>query len=221
MRFTVSEVLGEAWSLYTRHSGRLILIGAIVFGFLSAVQALINSTGQRALVPIAVGVTVIGAVWLQGALVVAVDDLRKGKVDLSIAEVFRRVEPRLWALLGSGILVAIAVVAGLALFVIPGLVLITFWSVVTPAIVLEGKSVLASIGRSQQLVSGNFFRVFAVIAITVVLATVVNVVISSLFLPLPAFFDVYVAGVIANSVTVPFVALAWTVMFFELRVVKG
>jgi hypothetical protein len=32
---------------------------------------------------------------------------------------------------------------------------------------------------------------------------------------------VYVGGVIANSVTAPLVALAWTVMYFHLKAVKG
>ena len=39
--------------------------------------------------------------------------------------------------------------------------------------------------------------------------------------PLPRFFDVYVAGVVANSITMPFVALSWTLMFFDLRLNKG
>ena len=221
MRFTVGEVLGEAWKLYTRHSGRLIAVGAIVFGFLSAVQALINSTGQRALIPISIGITIVGVYWLQGALVVVVEDLRDGKVDLSIGQVFRRVEPRLWTLIGAGIVAAIGIVAGLSLFVLPGLVLLTFWCLLTPAIVLEQKGVVASFARSQRLVSGDFLRVFAVIAVTVILATIVGVMIVALLSPLPPFFDIYIAGVIANSITIPFVALAWTVMFYELRAVKG
>lgn len=221
MRFTVGEVIGEAWHLYTRHPGRLIAVGAIVFGFLSAVQALINSTGNRTLIPIAIGVTILGATWVQGALVVAVEDLRNGKVDLPIGAVFRRVEPRLWTLLGTGVIVGLGVLAGLYLFVVPALVLITFWSLVTPAVVLEEKGIFAAIGRSQRLVSGDFLRVFAVVAITVVLATAIYLVIVAMLSPLPAFFDLYVAGAIAQSITFPFVALAWTLMYFDLRAVKG
>ena len=221
MRFTVGDVLGEAWRLYTRHSGRLIAVAAIVFGFLSLVQAAINSTGQRALIPISIGVTIVGGLWLQGALVVVVDDLRKGKVDLSIAEVLRRVEPRIWTLLGTGVLVAVGILAGLYLFIVPGLLLIAYWSLVTPAVVLEGKGVLAAFSRSQRLVSGNFLRVFAVVALTVVLAGIVWTVIVALLSPLPPFFSIYVAGVVAYSVTIPFVALAWTLMYYDLRALKG
>lgn len=230
MRFTVGGVLGEAWTLYTRHAGRLIAVGAIVFGFLSAVQALINSTGERALVPISIGVTIVGVFWLQGALVVVVEDLRDGKVDLSIADVFRRVEPRLWTLIGAGLLAAV-VIGGLLVvaavsragivFLIPAIVLVTYWSVVTPAVVLERKGVVAALSRSQRLVAGTFLPVFAVVFLTVALATIVGVVIVAVLSPLPAIVDYYIAGVIANSVTIPFVALAWTLMFYDLRAVKG
>jgi hypothetical protein len=219
--FTVSGVLGEAWDLYTRHSGRLIGVGAFVFGFLSAIQAAINSAGERALIPLSIGITIFGALWLQGALVIVVEDIRDGKVDLTIGQVFRRVEPRLWALLGTGILAAVGIVAGLTLFILPGLVLITYWSLLIPAVVLERKSVFEAFSRSQRLVSGDFLRVFAVVALTVILASIIGAMILALLSPLPAFFDVYVAGVIANSITIPFVALAWTLMYYELRAIKG
>lgn len=221
MRFSTGDVLAEAWSLFTRHSGRLIAVGAIVFGFLSLVQAAIESSGERALLPISIGVTVVGAFWLQGALVVVVEDLRDGKVDLSIADVFRQVEPRLWTLIGAGVLAGIAILAGFFLLIVPGLVLITFWSLLAPAIVLERKSVSAAFSRSQQLVSGHFLPMFAVVLVTVVLAAIVALIIAAILSPLPEFVDVYVAGVIANSITMPFVAVAWTLAFYDLRALKG
>jgi hypothetical protein len=49
----------------------------------------------------------------------------------------------------------------------------------------------------------------------------VAAMIAAILSPLPAFVDVYVAGVIANSVTIPFVALAWTLAYYDLRALKG
>ncbi len=221
MRLGIGEVLGQAWSLYTRNSGRLIAVAAIVFGFLSLVQAAIDSSGQRALLAVAAGVTILGALWLQGALVVVVEDIRDGKVDLTIREVFRRVEPRLWTLLAVGIIAAIGVAGGLILFIIPGLVLLTFWSVTVPAVILENRGVVDAFRRSMRLVSGDAWRVFAIVLITVAFATIIATVIIVVLSPLPRFFDIYVSGVVANSITMPFVALAWTVMFYDLRAAKG
>jgi hypothetical protein len=217
----MGDVLAEAWSLFTRHSVRLIVVGAIVFGVISLVQAAIDATGERGLIPISIGVTIVGTFWLQGALVAVVEDLRDGKADLSIADVFRQVEPRLWVLIGAGILAGIAVLAGLFLLIVPGLVLITFWSLIAPAIVLERKGILAAFSRSQQLVSGHFLPMFGVILVTVVLAAIIAVMIAAILSPLPDFVDVYVAGVIGNSITMPFVAVAWTLAFYDLRALKG
>jgi hypothetical protein len=130
---------------------------------------------------------------------------------------FERVEPRLAKLVAAGLLAAAGIAAGLLAFVLPGLVLLTFWSMITPAVVLEGRGVREAFGRSMHLVRGNAFRVFVVIVLTVVLATAVGAVISALLAPLPTFLAYYAGGVVASSVTVPFVALAWTVMYFELR----
>jgi len=221
MRLGIGEVLGQAWLLYTRNAGRLIAVAAIVFGFVSLVQAAIDSSGQRALLAVAAGVTILGVLWLQGALVVAVDDIRGGGARLSIGQVFRRVEPRLWTLLGVGVIAAVGVAGGLILFIVPGLVLLTFWSMAVPAAVLERRGVIDAFRRSMRLVQGDAWRVFAVILLTIAFSTIVATMIIVILSPLPRFFDIYVAGVVANSITMPFVALAWTVMFFDLRSAKG
>lgn len=221
LKLSIPGVLGEAWSLYTRNSARLIGVAAIVFGLLSLVQAAIDTTGVQALYAVSAGVTILGALWLQGALVVVVEELRDGRPGLPVGQVFRRVEPRLWTLLAVGLIAAIGVAAGLILFIIPGLVLLTYWSLTVPAVVLETRGVVDAFRRSMRLVSGDALRVFAIIIITVALATIIAYMILIIMSPLPRFFDVYVAGVVANSITMPFVALSWTLMFFDLRLNKG
>lgn len=224
-RLAVGEVLSEAWGLYTRNSGPLIAMAAIVFGFLSLVNAVVDSLGfgRTVFVAVAIGVTIVGIVWLQGALVAVTEQLRTRGGSVRIGETFQRVEPRLWTLLGAGVVMAIAFVPFLVLasFWLPLMLavaaLATYWSLVMPAVVLEGLGVRAALVRSMRLISGNFLRAFAVVVLTVLLATIVSFVIIALLQPLPAFFDFYVAGVVANSVTIPFVALAWTVMYFHLR----
>lgn len=220
MRLTVGEVLGESWALYTKHAIRLILVAAGVFGLLSLLYAVIDASGQRALLPISAGVTIFGVLVLQGVLVVIVDDLRGGQAELSMGDVWRRIEPRIWTLLAANLIASIAIVGGLILFVVPGLVLLTLWCLFIPAIVLEGHSIIDCFRRSMFLVQGNFLKVLGVIVVTILFSTIVATVILAILSPLPEYVDVYIAGVVANSVTMPFVAVSWTVMFFELRTVK-
>ncbi len=213
------EVFEESWFIFTRHSLRLIAAALVIFGFLALVDALTDAAGGATLLlaGISVVVTVVGVFLLQGALVVLVADLRDGKPTLTIEQVFQRVRPRLVTLIVAGLLAAFGIALGLVAFVIPGLVLLTFWSLITPAVVLEEKSTFDAFGRSMRLVRGNALRVFGVILVTVILATIINTVILTLLEPAPTFFDFYLSRVIANSVTVPFVASAWTVVYFELR----
>lgn len=220
MRLTVGEVLGESWALYTKHAIRLILVAAAVFGLLSLLYAVIDASGQRALLPLSAGVTIFGVLVLQGVLVVIVDDLRGGRAELSMGDVWRRIEPRIWTLLASNLIASIAIVGGLILFIVPGLVLLTLWCLFIPAIVLEGHGITDCFRRSMFLVQGNFLKVLGVIVVTILFSTIVATVILAILSPLPEYVDVYIAGVVANSVTMPFVAVSWTVMFFELRTVK-
>ncbi|MFQ5426668.1 MAG: hypothetical protein ACE5EV_06285 [Gaiellales bacterium] len=217
-RLAINEVLGDAWLLYTRFIGRFFGLAAIVFGVLALVQLIIDSSGNPGLLIISFVVSVVGIFWLQGALVIAVDDARGRKPKLSLGEIFRRVEPVLWTLIAAGLLVAIGVAIGLLLLIIPGLIVLTYLSMITPAIVLESRGMNEAFRRSIDLVSGDGLRVF--IAITVILAAIFAVTIRAILSPLPDLVGVYVATVVANSISVPFVALSWTVMYFELRLNK-
>ena len=218
-KLRLGDVFEEGWSIFTHHSPRLIAVALIVYGFLALVDALTDAAGgaELLLTAVAVVVTVIGVFLLQGALVVLVADVRDGRPTPSMEELFYRVRPRLWTLVAAGLLAALGIAVGLIALVIPGLVLLTFWSLITPAVVLEDKGVFDAFGRSMRLVRGNAIRVFVVILVSVLLATVMNAVIIGLLQPAPPFFDVYLSRVIANSASVPLVAAAWTVVYFELR----
>lgn len=218
-KLQLGQVFEESWFIFSRHSLRLIAVALIVFGLLALVDALMDSAGggQLLLAVVSVVVSVVGVYLLQGALVVLVADVRNGRPTLSLGEIFYRVRPRLWTLVAAGLLAALGIGLGLLTFIIPGLVLLTFWSLITPSVVLEGKGVFEAFGRSMRLVRGNAVRVFVVILVSVLLATIVNTVILKLLEPAPGLFDFYLSRVIANSATVPLVASAWTVVYFELR----
>ena len=63
-------------------------------------------------------------------------------------------------LAGAGVLATIGIFVGLALLIVPGLVLLTWWLVVSPVIMLEHRPVLESFGRSRALVRGSAWPVF-------------------------------------------------------------
>lgn len=65
-------------------------------------------------------------------------------------------------LIVADLLLTSMVAAGLSFFVVPGLVILTWFAVTLPIVNLERRPVLASFARSYHLVRGNSLRVFAV-----------------------------------------------------------
>jgi Membrane domain of glycerophosphoryl diester phosphodiesterase len=222
----IGAVLTEAWRLYTRFFTRFVGIAAIVFLIVGLADALLRAVaGDGALVYFiwalfSVAVSIVGYFWLQGALVEAVRDVRDGSVDASVQELFARVRPRLPALISAGILAGLGIAVGLVLLIVPGLYLLTRWSMIAPAIVLEGRSAGESFGRSSDLVRGESWNVFAVILLTIVAAAIgggiIGGIIGLLLAPLPDLLASWIASIVVNSIVAPWVALAWTVMYFHL-----
>jgi len=209
-------IVREGWELYKAHWRTFVplaLIVYIVLGLITLVFGLI--LGWLGIV-IGALASIVGTFWLQGALVEAVQDVRDGKRDLSIGEMFRRVQPRLPALIVAGILAGLGIALGLVLLIVPGLFLLTIWSLIVPTIVLEGKSAGESFGRSRELVRGNGWSVFGVIAITIGAVIVASIIVGLLTFWLPDGVDSFVGDLISNTVVIPFVACTWTLMYFAL-----
>ena len=219
---TVGGVLGEAWSLYKRFIGRFFLTALIVFAVLDLISALADQaasdTWSSALLwgLIAALVSVVGYFWVQAALVETVHDVRDGRADRTIGETYRAVQPQLPAVVIAGILAAIGITIGFILLIIPGLFLLTIWSMVIPVIVLERRSTGEAFTRSREVVRGHGWSVFGLVIVTFLIVAIASGVIRAIFAPLPDFLDAWLGGLVAHSVTVPFAAAALTTAYFAL-----
>jgi hypothetical protein len=127
------------------------------------------------------------------------------------------VQPYLWTLIGAGLLAGLGVAVGLVLLIVPGLILLTWWCLIVPVIVLEGKRVGESFGRSRELVHGHGWTVFGVVIITFLVSTIASGLIQSIFSFLGPFLRYWIGGTIANAIVDPFLAVALTLMYFHLR----
>lgn len=211
-----TAVVREAWELYKAHWRTFVPLALVVYVVLGVLSWALGAVLGWLGVLIAVLASVAGTFWLQGALVEAVRDVRDGRQDLSLTETFARVRPHLPRIIVAGILAGIAIVIGLILFVVPGLFLLTIWSLIIPVIVLEGRSAGESFGRSRELVRGYGWSVFGVIVITFAALIVASIIVGIATFWLPDGLDRFVRDVIANTIVVPFVAVAWTMMYFTL-----
>ena len=205
-------IVGRAFRIYQEHAAPLIAAAVIVF-LIDAVAQYVFDSGFAVLIASLIGL--IAHTFYQGVVVKLVDDVRDGTLDSSVGGLFSSVAPVVGPLLLVAILAGIAIGIGLFLLIVPGLFLMTLWAVVAPAVVIENRG-LDAFGRSQELVKGNGWQVFAVIVIVFLLTVVVGIVGAAIG---AAGGDV-LRAVVAFVVTVagaPLAALAVSVLFFQLR----
>ncbi len=228
---SVGGVMGQAWALYRAHFRHLISIAFIMYVLIAVLTlVLILLLGNLgALAALFIGVAAV--FWLQGALVLAVDDIRDGRVDLTIRQTLEGVRRRIntLSLLGFFFVVmfliaAILIVVGFYVFVIPGLALIFVffyflvrWILAVPVIMLEERGVFGSLDRSGDLVRGHAWPVLGVVLLTLLILVGVGIGISVVLGPLPNGVQGLVAQLVSSTLTAPFAALAWTLMYYELR----
>ena len=212
-------VIGKAWEMYKAHWSHLVPIAFVVYVLISLLILLLSALGWLGAV-VGFFVSVAGVFWLQGALVLAVDDVRDGRADLSISQTLDRVTPHLTTLALAGLLAGIAITFGFILLIVPGLFLLTIWLLIVPAIMLEGCGVSAAFSRSQELVRGYGWSVFGVIVLTVLIFIAVSIVFGIVRDAADSQWVGFIVNIIAESVTAPFLALAWTITYYELRGLK-
>ena len=159
---------------------------------------------------------IVAAFLLQATLVKAVQDVRDGRVDLSLGETVRAATPYLWAVVGASILAGIAITIGLILIIVPGLYLITIWAVIVPVIVLEQSGVMASFGRSHQLVRGRGWHVFGTLVLVFMILLAVNLILGLIFSALPHVLGHGLSSIISGTLIAPFLALVVTLVYYRL-----
>jgi hypothetical protein len=214
-------VIGQAWDLYKAQWRHLIAIAFVVYVLISLLEILLGALLGWFGIFLASLVGLAGIFWLQGALVIAIEDVRDGRADLSIGETLERLRPRLNTLTVAGLLAAIGIGIGIVLLIVPGLFLLTIWLLIVPAIVLEGCSVSESFSRSRELVRGYGWAVFGVIVLTVLILIGIDIVFGIIGAGVDSTWGSFALNVVSQSVSAPFVALAWTLTYYELRGLKG
>jgi hypothetical protein len=206
--------------MYKAHWRHLIPIAFVVYVLISLFALLLVVLLGWVGAFVGALIALAGVFWIQGALVIAIDDVRDGRVDLSIRETLNRVLPRLNTLTLAGLLAAVGITIGFLLLIVPGLILITLWLLIVPAIMLESRGVFESFGRSRQLVSGHGWSVFGVIVLTVAILIAVNIGLSLVEAAFDSRWLSLLLDIASQTVTAPFLALAWTITYFELRAIK-
>ena len=221
----ISSVLTSTWELYRRFFARFVVTAGVVYVVLDLLGAIAaessNDLGTAFWAVVSVVVSIVGFFWVQGALAEAVHDVRDGRADVPVSELYSRTRPRLPALITAGILAGIGIAIGFVLLIVPGLYLLTRWALIVPVVVLERRRAGEAFSRSWELVKGNGWSVLGLVLLTFIGVAIATQVIVALFAWLPDFFGRWLGSLVAHSLTVPFAACALTLAYYRLLELRG
>jgi hypothetical protein len=211
------DVIGRAFTIYRDQIGVLLPAALVVF----AVDALARWVFDRGLLAlVSVVVSLVLATLYEGMVVQLVRDVQDGRRDNTVGELFGSVSPVLLPLIAVSILAGLGIGIGFLLLIVPGLILLTFWSVVAPVLVIERPGVLGAFGRSRELVRGYGWPVFGTVVLVFLLVIAASIAAALIGLVLG---DVgrAVLNWIFDALTQPVAALTASVLYFTLLQVHG
>jgi len=218
-RLDIGAVVRRVFDIYVEQAAVLMPAAAAVFVLTGIVTRLLILSNPG-LAVVAVAIYFVTVTVFTGMVVSLVSDVQDGRRDASAGQLLRAATPVLGQLILVGVVAALGIVAGFILLVIPGLILLTFWFVAAPVVVVENPGVFPALRRSRLLVRGNGLRVFAVILILVVLVGVAGNIVVALAGAAGTGVGI-VAWVIVGILTAPLSALAAAVLYYDLRARSG
>jgi hypothetical protein len=176
-----------------------------------------------------------------GAVYRAVTDVALGR-PATIGVVLRETLARYWPLLGLvglffvfGVVWAIAELIGFVLLILPGLAVLCAavyflvrWSLTVAAMMAEDIGPIRGLGRSWNLVKGQWWRTFGILVIVAILQTIISYALFILFGLIAALFStgdfqaalVQVGSTLLSALVSPITTIAVVLLYFDLRVRK-
>jgi hypothetical protein len=209
-------VLSEAWALYRRYASHFLTIAFLIYVVTAVIVALLTAFAGLAGLFLAVVIDLIAAFLVQAALVRAVQDVQDGRVDLNLRETVSAALPFLVPVGLASIVAGIGIAIGFGLIIVPGLILLTFWSLIVPSIVVGGAGPMASFGVSWRTVRGYAWPVFGIYLLVFLIWIAFSIVLALILLPVPAGVRGFLSAVITGTVVAPFLALVVTLLYYRL-----
>lgn len=217
MRLEVGRVLRLVAREYAELWPALLWTAALVFVVLDPLGGLLWLVAED---PVSASATALitagGSYYYDGVVALLVARRRAGEGKASLRRLFKSLPTlRLGAV---DLLLLLTVTAGLALGVVPGLVVLTVWLVAGPVVVLERTGVLAAFARSRALVRGSFRPVLLLVllALPAYAAVVLGCGWLGVVLAGENVWGYFLGALLANLVFAPPAALAVAVTYFEL-----
>jgi hypothetical protein len=246
----VGEILDAAIKLYTRNAVTMWKIVAVVIIPVSIVNQIVigsslpsgafvsggtlyTPTGTlgtpAAGVVVELALGVLSVLIVNGSLALCLVDAYVGK-PLDWRQPLLAAFDRLGSLLWLSILFGVLVGLGFIALILPGIWLMTVWSVAVPALMFEHVGGLRALGRSFELVRGRWWATFAELLVAVIMLGVVLFVVGLIFRGIESGLTIDSTGlwlalnglstVVGALIVYPFIGAVIAVVYIDLRVRK-
>ena len=98
----------------------------------------------------------------------------------------------------------------------PGLILLTYWSLIVPSIVIGESRALASFGQSWRTVRGFAWNVFGTYVVVFLILIAVRIVLSIIFVVLPLAARNFIGDIVSGTLIAPFIAIVVSLIYYRL-----
>jgi hypothetical protein len=229
------QLIKDAWALYKKQLGTLLMISAVPVVIVAAIialwalgplwtveaylqtkelsQAVINSA-----IGIVLGVVlmIIATVWGSAAMLAAVTD---SDGNTSLTEAYGKGWKMLGAYIWVSLLTGLCVMAGFILLIIPGFIVAVWLSLSMYVLAVENVRGTDALRKSKLYVQGHWWAVFGRLCVVYLLYVVVAIVVSAIesAAGIPAEIGSKVIGIIMA----PFVATYLYLIYQDLKAMKS
>ncbi|MFA6547536.1 MAG: hypothetical protein WCT11_01160 [Candidatus Magasanikbacteria bacterium] len=239
MLITISELIHQSWSNYLKTLRRfapflgVLLVGFIIRYFLGFVGLYLDAYTKLSNLSVDITITLIMAVlaflaiWTTYAMVKSTQLIQKNLPLVSFKESYIRTAHYIIPTFLLSLLVALIVITGSILFLIPGIIFAVWYYYVNYVVIFEDQKDLSSFKTSKQLIVGRWFSMALRIVIpkiiflivVIILNILVENIIFTIFNPSVVKINLIIElvyGIIA-SLTLPLFIWSDTILYFSAK----
>ena len=156
-----------------------------------------------------------------GIVVVSISEVCLGSTP-SMLRSFKHVFSSVfWTLAGVSLLQGLAILIGLVLLVVPGVVFLTWFAFAPVVVILDGTAGMQAFRRSRSLASGYHLRTFSVLVLWFIVLVIVSGVSAGILGAMQADPVVFSIGFFAVQLIVQaLMVVTLTLLYYDLRVRK-
>jgi hypothetical protein len=215
-KFEIGESLKATRESFEKNRPLIVRL-TVAFALVNGASAVLDVAGAAGLA-VSFGIAILlGAAY--GGMITALICI-PGRTE-GAGELWATVKPVLARLIWVTLITAIAVVLGLAILIIPGLVVATVLCVAGQAVVVERATVYGALGRSLTLVQDQGFRVFGFLIVIGLLSLILLALALLVAAPLGTGLAGRVtANFLSNLLSAPVLAIGTAVLYNQLARVE-